>query len=305
MRSLLPVLLAVFGNAAVRLVVAAVALVAVVRLTTSPEQLWLAASRLEAPYLVLATVLMPVGILLQWYRWHALLHDALPGLPGAHVWRSLLAGFGLGLLTPGRLGELGRGVALPGRAGAATGLAVADRLLSSSVTLAAGCVTAFVLLSPVLAAACGAGVAAIFGGLSLARGRLTTGAWFQPLRCVRRRTWALCALAALGFNLVFFSQLLLLLRAGGDLPPGTALAIPGVFALKTLLPVSFLDLGIREGAAVFVLAGVGVDATVAVQASLLLVAINVLLPGVAGLLSLGLRAPAGSTATPIELVHVR
>lgn len=281
-----------------RLLLAAALLVVVVA-WVSPGQLAAALSTTDGRWVAAAAALVPVGVALQWARWRALLRSALPQVPEAAVWRSLLAGFGLGLVTPGRLGELGRGIALSGGRRAATVLAAADRLLSCTVTLLAGAVAAFLVLPGWWPAAVATvvGVAAAALACSRRARRFLPGA--DVLEAVPGRTWATCALASVLFNLVYFAQMYLLLRAGGRVPASAAMAIPLAFALKTLAPVSFMDLGVREGAAVIVLGGFGVGAAQALQASLVLFALNVLLPGSAGLLSLGGRcAPASPSDDP-------
>lgn len=288
------------GIAALLLVVAAA--------YASPVELLSTARNADPAWIAAAAALMPVGLVLQWLKWRALLLPAAPRLSSREVTASLLAGFGLGLLTPGRLGEVGRGVALPGLGRPATGLALADRALSSAVTLLAGGAAAVILWPPTAAA-----TAWVFAGALAAAGLAlgarakrrsspagAAGAWSAALRRVPGRTWFACALLSLLFNALFFTQAFLLLRAAGAVAWPAALAIPVAFALKTLLPISFMDLGIREGAAVVALAPFGIAPSVAIHAMLLLFAINVLLPGAAGLLSLGLRRSAAA-----ERVHGR
>ena len=114
--------------------------------------------------------------------------------------------------------------------------------------------------------------------------------------------------AAIVFNMLFFVQMFCLLRATGPLSVDAVIAIPIMFALKTLLPISLMDLGVREGAAIAVLGFVGVGAAPAVQASLMLFGLNVLAPGLAGLLVLFLNTRATHLPTStqrVEFAHVR
>ncbi|MEX1054624.1 MAG: hypothetical protein WED81_01245, partial [Rhodothermales bacterium] len=62
------------------------------------------------------------------------------------------------------------------------------------------------------------------------------------------------------------------------------LGIALVFFVKLLLPpVTLMDVGIREGAAVFFLGSLGFPEAAALNASLLLFTINLLIPAAAGL----------------------
>ena len=68
-----------------------------------------------------------------------------------------------------------------------------------------------------------------------------------------------------------------------------ALAVPVVFALKTLVPLGFLDLGVREAAAILVFSSLGLEPQPAFVASLLIFACNVCLPAGLGWLWIGSR----------------
>jgi hypothetical protein len=181
-------------------------------------------------------------------------------------------------------------------------LTLLDRLLSALVTLAAGAVSAVVLMPDVGTL-----------GLAVAGILLATVAWLvrgtgtrqvQGLAAPRvpLRGWLANLAAATLFNIVFFIQMSLLVGAGGELSTAVLWAVPAVFAIKTLLPISFLDLGVREAAAVGVLSLVGVTPAVALQASLILFALNVLVPGALGLLVLEREAV---TRLAPRLAHVR
>ena len=120
-------------------------LAVVIGLTTSPQALLRTVSGLDLRLAGAAVALLPLGLALQWWKWNILLRSQAPGVSGADALRSLLAGFGLGLITPGRVGELGRGLVLPGRRMATAQLALADRMTSAGVTLVAGALSAAAL----------------------------------------------------------------------------------------------------------------------------------------------------------------
>jgi len=60
-------------------------------------------------------------------------------------------------------------------------------------------------------------------------------------------------------------------------------AAASMFLAKTILPISFSDLGIREGAAVYFFGKIDVSAAAALNASLLLFLFNIAVPAIAGL----------------------
>ncbi len=280
----------VLPRTSIRIAVGVGLLAAVIGLTTSPRELLRTVAGLDLRLAGAALALLPVGLFLQWWKWRVLLRTAAPEVSAAAALRSLLAGFGLGLLTPGRLGELGRGLVLPGRRMAATQLALVDRLLSAGVTLLSGAMAAAAVIPGVRGGW-------ILGGAAAAAAGIAGGGWLllrrmrprrlEVLRALPARDWVAGITCSVMFNLVFFVQFHLLLLAAGPLPSSVIWSVPAVFALKTLLPISFLDLGVRESAAVAVLGLAGVQPAVAVQASLLLCAVNVVVPGLAGLIVLG------------------
>jgi uncharacterized membrane protein YbhN (UPF0104 family) len=94
------------------------------------------------------------------------------------------------------------------------------------------------------------------------------------------------------FYMTFVAQFLLLLRAFGPIDILSSLAgVSTIMLIKTIIPPLTLgELGIREGASVFVLGHAGMLAAGAVSASLLLFGINILLPGLVGVLVM-LRRP--------------
>ena len=89
------------------------------------------------------------------------------------------------------------------------------------------------------------------------------------------------------FNVVFCWQFFLLARGWGELPLAAAGGIPLIYTLKALLPLSFLELGVREGAAVWVFTRLELDPAIAFSAALGVFACNVLLPGAIGLFCVG------------------
>jgi uncharacterized membrane protein YbhN (UPF0104 family) len=88
-----------------------------------------------------------------------------------------------------------------------------------------------------------------------------------------------------GFYIVIFLQMFLLLNAFSPVQPGDAfLGFAAMMFLKSLVPISLGDLGIREAGSVYFYALRGIASATALNAALLLFAINILLPSLIGLL---------------------
>ena len=266
------------------------ALLAVVLVRVRPGEVLRAVGQIEPLVLALAGVLAGVGITVQWAKWRDLTTAALPGTTPGQALQTLLVGFGLGLVSPGRLGELGRGAFESGeRRTAMAALTAADRLCSAAVTVTAAWI-ALLTVAPGtgLAAGCLAGGAGAAGWRCrdrLARWRpvRAIAGLFAPVARVPRETWLRLGCWSVLFNAVFLTQFALLLGPLAAPWPRLVQAVPLVFGLKTLVPFSVLDLGVREAAAVLVFTRFGFDPAPALGAALWVFILNVLIPGAAGL----------------------
>lgn len=256
-----------------------------------------------------AAVLLLPNIGLQYGKWRSLVRWSHPAAPGGEILRSLLSGFAFALFTPARLGEFG-GRALvmnEPRRGTLVALTAVDKFVSLAVTVAAGIAGLSVYLqrgagASFLASVCaGAGVLVVGWVASARTARIPKNIGRALLRRspVLQRAAARLAegfprvprpvlLKQLALSAVFYAtfctQFILLLFAFGPVDIGAAAA--GIacvmFAKSVIPPVTFGELGIREGAAVFFLGGLGIAAAAALNASFLLFCINILVPALAG-----------------------
>jgi len=242
-----------------------------------PSRIIVVWQQVNVTYLFLAGGLGVLGLLLQWLKWYILIRYENPILNPLHALDSIFVGFALGMVSPGRLGELARGLFLPGDKKKWIALAAIDRGTSFGVTMAFGMVVSLWIAPTWLVMVGFAGLAV--GALILwcLRGK-TKYIW----KTLPNKVWYQLIMWSTLFNLLFFCQFYFLLHAW--IPPSAkvALAIPLVFAIKGALPISFMDMGIREGAAVWLLGPLGVVPAVAFNAAFTLFLINVLIPGSGG-----------------------
>jgi len=232
-------------------------------------------------------------LFLRAYKWHRLLAAAGNGYIRQSL-RSLFGGFALGLITPGRLGELGRCafVRKEERAQVAV-LTVFDRLLDFWALLTAMGASLF-FLAPRPAAVFGVavwlallpvvmGFPALVSHLSkLARNsRRFRGHFMEAggMPMVETPRFALMAVGAMWAELASF---FFLLRAFFPTEFSTTLATYPYIVLAGDLPVSFSGVGVREGAAALLLSPYAVPTTAAVDASLLWFVFGMLLPAALG-----------------------
>ena len=255
----------------------AMALIGYVTWYLEPASLLAAAGQVGGGRLLVGGLLALLGVGVQWIKWQRLLRTKMPEVSWVQGLYSLLGGLALGLLTPGRIGEIGRGVFLGRERASMTILAGVDKLSSAVVTLGLGGVGAWLL----------------WPGL---RGWLLLGALFTLAglwlgwRWGRVKFNALCHITGLGallglsmlFNFIFMLQFYWFFAVGDTTGGVVVMAIPVIFAIKTLLPLAFMDLGIREAAAVLVFSALSLEAQPAFVASLLIFACNVFMPACMG-----------------------
>ncbi|MBU0508518.1 flippase-like domain-containing protein [bacterium] len=266
----------------------------------------------------------------QFAKWNLLAREAGDGVSRADIHRGYWVGFTLGLITPGRIGQFGRALALHNCSlSRAVGLTVIERgyaaltinsfgLLALVILPFLGWLPPFALPGPLVQGIC------IAGGMLL----LTLGVFprtmYAPLSRIARilplREKVEKALAVLkattpgrGITLMVLStvalassllQFVFLIRASGTEIPlwGGMLAGVLTFFIKGALPISLGSLGVGEWTAVYCFQGLGAEPSVAVAASLLLFTINVFIPSLIGLPFIhSLRVPewpkAGVAAT--------
>ncbi|MDX9759563.1 MAG: lysylphosphatidylglycerol synthase transmembrane domain-containing protein [Bacteroidota bacterium] len=277
--------------------------------------------------LAVALLLLPLNIGLQYAKWRVLVHSRCPSATAGELRASLLLGFTFGIITPARLGEFGgRAAAIRGADRfTLVGLTAVDKFATMSVTILAGMLGLFVftarhpVLNPppyaipafVILALVSVGAAVLYlkrrHGADRSHPRVSRrtsrlrhrlGEMRDALRSLdavqRRRLFLL----SLFFYLTFLVQFYFLLLAFGPVDAISAIAgIGTIMLLKTVAPpVTLGELGIREGVSVYVLGHAGILAAAAFNASLLLFAINILLPSLAGVAIL-LRMPRKSGAS--------
>ncbi len=276
------------------------------------------AEKAQPVYIGVAVLLLIPNLWLQHVKWKKLLRASWPETSGADAAASLLAGFALGLVTPGRYGEIGRGLFLPQLDKVQTAfLAALDKAVNLAVILLVGLLGWGWLLAvqqamtatwALLALAAGLGAALLAACLAPAllvsvanrirsrrlrtlSGRFNAMLWVRSTLRFRLGVLALSA----AFYATFVIQFTLLVAAfAGGISASYPAAATAALLVKTLVPISFGDVGVREGSAVLVFARLGVVPAAAFDAAMLLFAVNVALPAVAGASLLLLRRRRGS-----------
>lgn len=251
------------------------------------------------------------NLLIQGLKWQYLVRMIDSDVSWRSVWRSLFAGFSIGLITPGRIGEMGKGIFIdsPHRK-LIIGFGVIDKILSQIALAVFGAVallylTEFVfdfnratqmaiLLSVFLIV--GALAFMVFRPSSVRQLIETMKTWVRFLPWNKHITDVLSAADefkrhhfwpslhyALLFQWTVFIQIYCFANAFHAISFWEALsASAAAMFVKALLPITLMDIGVREGALIFFLGKFGVDAASAFNTSVMIFLSNVLLPGLIG-----------------------
>jgi uncharacterized membrane protein YbhN (UPF0104 family) len=290
-----------------KVLLAIIVLVAIVR-TIDVDRILEAASGANGWFILAGVVLLPANLLLESLLWHRLVVAcANPKVRFGRAFGSLLLGHSLGLFTPARAGEfVGRPLYLGLADKWRTGLmVVAHRVMDLTCVVVVGTLSLIVFRTQVDVPYDDVWIAFTFIGGAL--GVLMLAVLLLPghthrllsrtfgsdrlqnrlsfLRLLSTRTTVvLLSLAGLRY-LVYTSQFLIFLYAFAPNAPAFvsyAAVTLVMFAKFIIPPVTFTDLGIREGASVFFFSLIAVDAAFAFNASILIYFTNLLLPSCLG-----------------------
>jgi len=261
-------------------------------------------STMRPASLFFASLLIIPNLGLQYIKWLLLLRQIDRHIQPAAAWHSLLAGYPLGLITPGRWGEIGRGFFLPAYPSVTiAALAAIDKITNFVCIVILGGIGAAILTpsglllnfpAPIflpLAILLIVLLIAIFSLPSIKKFLLRKlGRGNSPFEFIHefdaKLLTKLFGLSFL-FVLTFSAQFVILVSGLHPVPISDGLAAAfSTFFIQSVVPVSIGDLGIRESAAAFFFGKLGVVPHLAFDAGLMLFIINMLMPSALGLFSI-------------------
>lgn len=210
---------------------------------------------------------------------------------------SYFGGLAVGLITPGRVGEVARSLYLPsGDRAYLTGAAFLDKLFDLLVIIltgAMGCAvqgfakTALLLLLGACAIATlfflpGRATSKITRRVPLVRSVIEATA--RPIADAGPATFGWAFLQAVGTFGVAVVQFRFFLSAFVTAPLVAAFFVFPLMTLSNLIPITISGVGVREWASIILFSVYGVSAPIAVNVALLLYLCNSLGPGLPGIL---------------------
>lgn len=275
----------------------------------SRESVLKAFAKLSPSYILLCFALFFANIGLAYLRWRYLLKRRFPDLPNWDIFGSLMFGYSLGLLTPGSLGEMGRGLFFANRDRVAiTGLNVLDKLASQIVLMSIGWSSIMIMMADgTLLGEFNATAILIPGTIVLLI------LWVVVLNPPRLRKWihlwamkkgtasrlhsiayaldglktrdsmVMMAISLVWVFVIYF-QYHVLIAIFTDLSiKSSLLSASATQFTKTFIPITFGELGVREGIAIFFYQHFGVSEGAVFNGSLLIFFFNFLIPSLTGL----------------------
>ncbi len=251
------------------------------------------------PYpILIAIVLAPLNIVWLFFRWRYLIRylDVNRKVSNRQVLGSVLSGTTLRLTTPGGVGEFGRVFYIKDLVRAKLlALSIMDNLSAYFVSAFVGSIGLayitrrdYFMLIPIVLIALGITFRYLlhrirFPEKGIIPERFRSNLFWEVLRDFPPSKF-LVVLSMSGMMYIGFAvQFLLIVNAFESISiiNGFA-AISSIMFVKSSLPVSIGDLGIRESASIFFFGKFGISKEVALDSSLLLFTFNLLIPAIIG-----------------------
>lgn len=243
-------------------------------------------------YILSALFLVCVHVFFKSYKWYLLAKELHSDNTFWGAMRSYLRGTSLAIVTPSRIGELGRVVGMKGDKLQLGSLTFVDKISELWIVIF------FVLLggqrlltgfNPVFIILVLAVILLFLYQFRRLNNAITRFVPFAFLKNILRGftlvSWPLSNIILILSFLtmsVYFLQAYLLLSAFQPVAVTTILMVFPLILLTNLVPVTIGSLGIREGVAIYLLSQFGIPATIAISVSLLLFLFDTVIPGVLG-----------------------
>jgi len=258
-------------------------------------------------YMIIALILVIPNIYIQYFKWRYLMRLVKPEIENSEALQSLLAGFTFGFITPGRVGEFGRAFFIKNcHWMKVIGISFIDKFFSLAIVLFMGSIGIlsligkqlhFFLLFPLLLFTI---IVLTLLSYVLLHPELIRTLLYKiniqlPIRDKIKQLISIfdnfeqehairLILYSIIFYFIYFTQFYLLVIAFESVAFLKVFqAISSTLLVKSLLPISIGDLGIRESAAIFFLGKVSVHQDAAFNASIMIFFLNILIPSIIGL----------------------
>ncbi len=280
--------------------------------------------RMRMDYVLLSIALLVPVMLLRGEKWRMIIKSYGIEYDLLRSTKAWISGFFIGIITPGRIGDLSRAYYLKKDKDVTMGRSlttvVVARLLDVATLFLLACIGLVIIASSYIAAGemlfyvIGLFIAFIAGVLLLARKGFTRTilrplfirllpAKYQDLisrvfhdfyggidQMSRYRIASAFITGLVAWSIMIYQYQIMALALGLELPYLFLFAIVPITALLDAIPITFSGIGTRDAALIFFLSMLSVNAEAAISYSLLILFVNYIIVGFAGLL-LWIRDP--------------
>jgi uncharacterized protein (TIRG00374 family) len=253
-------------------------------------------------FISIAAMLLLVNIGVRTFKWHTMLRAVKESPAYSEAFGSVMLGISLGSFTPGEIGEFaGRALHITdAKRSHLVGLTLLDKAQIFLVTSCAGIVSLAWLTfdNPLIIAFISITIVLLSGVLIMRLGmiatlghRLNSSFFKKPwltrvldgFSLLKPRQLFITVLSTLLFHGVIILQMYCLINAFSKIDFLQAfIGTSAIMFVKSLLPVSIGDLGIREAGSIYFFSNYGISQAAALNASLLLFVINIFVPSIIG-----------------------
>lgn len=291
-----------------KIIVGVLLLVVIYQKINQQESVFAVLSGTDLVSILICAALVIPHFTIAFIKWRYLLRIGFPAISNKETFGSLLFGITLGTVSPGNIGELGRGLFFQNKNKLIiTGLTVIDKLANMLAFTTLGFISISLFILNQLKWESGLAVSTIIPGALLLLSLwiiLMKKAWmkwlFQKVEKIFPENPNLRAFMAafkylkyrdvlvvltLTFAWIFIITLQyhVLILGFTDVPLGHSIqAVMAALFTKMLLPFTLGGLGIREGATVFYFSLFNVSSAAAFNTSLIIFLINFMVPGIVG-----------------------
>lgn len=292
-------------SAAIRIVVSAVILYFVFSLVTW-ENVISAYSSADGRFILLGGFLLIANLGVRTLKWRIMLHSVKNNPTFGESFGSVMLGISLGSFTPGEVGEFaGRALHISdAKKSHLVGLALLDRAQIFAVTGTAGAISLiFLFFNDLIIIIPISFIIAFLSYVFFMRMDLLAALGHRLNASFFKRSWITRVLDGFAllktkqlfstliytivFHFVLILQMFFFIKAFGNITFFQAfLGTSAMMSVKSCLPISLGDLGIREAGSVFFFSYFGISQAAALNASLLLFVVNVLIPSIFGIIFL-------------------
>ena len=254
-------------------------------------------------FIFIAALLLLCNIGVRTLKWRTMLYSVKSAPTYAEAFGSVMVGISLGSFTPGEIGEFaGRALHISGaQRSHLVGLAILDKAQIFIVTSCAGILSLLYLtLHNLFIIAVLAALVLLLSGLFIMRlgmiaqlGNRFYGSFFHRswlkrvldgFGLLQLKQMVATVLYTLIFHLTLSLQMFFLINSFSHINFTHAfIGTSAMMFVKSLLPISIGDLGIREAGSIYFFSIYGISQAAALNASLLLFFINIFVPSILGI----------------------